>query len=116
MTFDQARFSAVQALCNHSVSGVVIMKAYLQFGGAALGLPNGPFETVSVPVKKSILWWQEKGLQQTATGYGRKLTTPYMVQWEGRWRRVYCCQFSNAGTLYIGKPGAWLATVDIWPV
>lgn len=90
------------------------MKAYLQFGGSALGLPDGPFETVSVPVKESILWWQEKGLPQTATGFGRKLATPYVVQWEGRWRRVYRCQRGNAGTLYIGKPGAWLATVDLW--
>jgi hypothetical protein len=49
------------------------------------------------------LWWQEKGLTQTASGYGRKLTTPYKVKFNGRWRRVYCCQFSNAGTLYIGR-------------
>lgn len=90
------------------------MKAYLQFGGAALGSPNGPFETVSVQVKESLLWWQEKGLAQTATGYGRKLTTHYMVHWEGRWRRVYCCRIGNAATLYIGKPGAWLATVDMF--
>lgn len=86
------------------------MKAYLQFGKA-----GEPMQTVSVPVKKSILPWQEQGLQQTASGYGRKLTTPYMVHWEGRWRRVYCCQISNAGTFYIGKPGAWVATVDVWP-
>ena len=84
------------------------MKAYLQFGKA-----GEPMQTISVPVKESPLEWQTRGLQETASGYGRKLTTRYMVQWAGRWRRVYCCLISNAGTCYIGKPGAWLATVDI---
>ena len=42
-------------------------------------------------------------------GYGRKITTNYMVKTAGsnRWRRVYCCIFGNSGTLYIeskGKP------------
>ena len=26
-----------------------------------------------------------------------------MVKFEGKWRRVYVCQYSNAGTAYIGK-------------
>jgi len=26
-----------------------------------------------------------------------------MVKHNGKWRRVYCCIFSNIGTLYIGK-------------
>lgn len=29
------------------------------------------------------LWWQQQGLQQTATGYGRKLVTEYMIQCPG---------------------------------
>jgi hypothetical protein len=91
------------------------MKAFLQFGGAALGMPAGPFQTIEVPAKYVPLPWQERGLQETATGYGRRLTSPYMVRWEGRWRRVYVAQFSNAGTAYIGKPGAWIATVDVEP-
>ncbi|AEG53163.1 hypothetical protein [Sinorhizobium meliloti] len=85
-----------------------LLKAYLQFGKA-----GEPMQTVSVPVKESPLWFHDKGLQQTASGYGLKLATPYMVKWNGRWRRVYCCQISNAGTCYIGKPGDWLAIVDI---
>ena len=53
------------------------------------------------------LWWHEKGLQQTASGYGKKLTTPWKAHHNGRLYRVYCVCFSNAGTLYIlpgGKP------------
>lgn len=49
------------------------------------------------------LWWQSKNLQQTASGYGRRLTTPYKVEVNGKWRRVYCCCYSNNGTLYIGN-------------
>ena len=43
------------------------------------------------------------GLQWTASGYGRRIPTRYMVQWRGVWRRVYVCQISNAGTAYIGN-------------
>lgn len=60
------------------------MKAYLQFGGAACGLPNGPFQTVSVECKETTA--PRSGMTQT--GYGAKLPTPYMVKWEGKWRRV----------------------------
>lgn len=40
---------------------------------------------------------------QNQNGYGKKITTRYKVQIEGstRWYRVYCCIFSNIGTLYI---------------
>ena len=53
------------------------------------------------------LWWHLEGRQQTASGYGRKLTTPYKIEYNGRLYRVYCICFSNAGTYYIlpaGKP------------
>ena len=61
-------------------------------------------ETESVLVY-APLWWHTKGLQQTATGYGRKLTTPYKVEHNGRMYRVYAIQFSNLGTLYILPKG-----------
>jgi hypothetical protein len=47
------------------------------------------------------LWWHEKGLQQTATGYGCKLTTPYKVDYMGRKRRVYARCISNVSSLYV---------------
>jgi len=43
------------------------------------------------------------GLSYTATGYGSRLPTQYMVKVVNRWRRVYCVCFSNVGTLYIGN-------------
>lgn len=47
------------------------------------------------------LWWHTAGKQQTASNYGRRLTTSIEVRWNGRWRRVYTCCYSNAGTSYI---------------
>ena len=63
----------------------------------------------------SPLWWHERGLQQTASGYGRKLTTPYKVEHNGRLYRVYCISVSNSASLYIlpgGKP-LYLANSNI---
>ena len=59
--------------------------------------------------KDAPLWWQERGLSYTATGYGRKIPTRIMVKLPGsnRWRRVYCCCFSNSGTCYVEVPGGW---------
>ena len=36
-------------------------------------------------------------------GYGRKIPVRYKVKIKGsnRWYRVYCCIFSNSGTLYV---------------
>jgi hypothetical protein len=86
--------------------------AFLQFGGAFTQQPNGPFLTAEVPIKEYPLWWQKQGLSQTASGYGRKLTSSKMVFWAGRWRRVYVCCYSNAGTAYIMQGGKPIATVN----
>ncbi len=53
-------------------------------------------ETIEAP-----LWWHTKGLMQTATGYGRKLTQSYKVKYNGRFYRVYATCFSNVASLYI---------------
>ena len=53
------------------------------------------------------LWWQEKGLSYTTTGYGRKIPTAKMIKDQGRLKRVYCCIYSNIGTCYILRKGVW---------
>lgn len=58
---------------------------------------------IEVESKESPLYWQEKGLTYTATGYGKRIPTRYMVRYNGKWRRVYCAIYSNIGTCYIGK-------------
>lgn len=61
--------------------------------------------------KDSPLPWQERGLMYTATGYGRKIPTRQMIKVNGKWRRVYCCIFSNIGTCYIGNLFAKTGTI-----
>ena len=83
------------------------MIAYLKVPGSKGFETTTPFDA-----KESPLRWQEQGLMETADGYGRQLTTVYMVKVRNRWRRVYACQIANAGTLYIGKPGEWEYIVE----
>ena len=64
-----------------------------------------PLYLEDLETKEKPLWWQERGLMYTATGYGRKIPTSKMVKYKGRWRRVYCCIFSNSGTCYIINNG-----------
>ena len=59
--------------------------------------------------KQVLLPWQRMGLQQTRDGYGKKLTTTWMIRRHGetRWRRVYAVCFSNAASHYVlikGEP------------
>jgi hypothetical protein len=60
--------------------------------------------------KDEPLWWHKQGLSYTASGYGKKIPTAKMVKLPGskRWRRVYCCIFSNAGTCYVDTPKGWI--------
>lgn len=61
-----------------------------------------PYTWVDAP-----MWWHLKGLSETATGYGRKLNSGRLVKLkDGRSRRVYVTQFSNAGTTWIIMDGA----------
>ena len=42
---------------------------------------------------------------QTRSGYGGKIPTSVMINYDGRWHRVYVMQYSNAGTAYIIQGG-----------
>lgn len=53
------------------------------------------------PLLDSPLWWHKLGLQQTASGYGSKLTNSFKTWFQGRWRRVYTMCWSDSGTCYI---------------
>ena len=60
-----------------------------------------PYEILDRPLP-----WQRAGLQQTASGYGRKLTSSRVVRLpDGRERRIYVTQYSNAGTAWIVLDG-----------
>ena len=53
----------------------------------------------------SPLWWHKKGLQQTASGYGSILTTPWKALYNGRRYRVYATCFSNVAIHWIESKG-----------
>lgn len=89
------------------------MKAYLHFGGAFTDEQPCPRLTTSTEAKQSYLEWQKRGLTYTSMGYGKRIPTTYMVKHEGRWKRVYCAIYSNAGTCYIESNRKPIATVDI---
>lgn len=52
-------------------------------------------------VKIDALEWQKQGLQYTSTGYGAKIPTQYKAFVNGKFRRVYCRVFGNAGTCFV---------------
>ena len=70
---------------------------------------NAPY---TVTIKQ--LWWQKRGLMQTATGYGRKLTTEYMLALPDSPRpyRVYAICYSNVASFYILRKGERLFLRD----
>ena len=76
------------------------LQAYLQHRTSE----KGPFSTESVEVKREPMAHHLVGLSFTASGYGSRIPTEYMVKWQGCWRRVYCRIYSNSGTLYIRVP------------
>ena len=47
------------------------------------------------------MWYHAKNLQQTTSGYGKKLNSGYKINLNGRLLRVYVAIFSNNGTMYV---------------
>jgi hypothetical protein len=43
----------------------------------------------------------EAPLNRSATGYGPKIPTRYMVRIGARWHRVYMMQYGNSGSAYV---------------
>ena len=67
------------------------------------------YRRITVPESSLIEkkpWWMLRGLSESTSGYGAKLNSGYMIKFEGRIRRIYVCQFSNAGTCYIKYKGS----------
>lgn len=74
--------------------------AFIHFGEG-----SEPRLTVAVENKVAPMEHHKRGLQWTTSGYGSKIPTERMVKYEGRWRRVYCAQYSNVGTFYVVMQG-----------
>ena len=67
-----------------------------------------------LPNRITPLWWQARGLSYTRSGYGKRIPTTRMVQLPGSvvWRRVYVCQYGNAGTAYVLHGEDWIVIRD----
>ena len=63
------------------------------------------YETDKLQVKIELLNWQQRGLQQTASGFGNKLTSEYKVKLNKCWYRVYYKLYSNIGQFFIVQKG-----------
>ena len=70
-----------------------------------VGHLRGKETSDTVAVKCDPLWWHDQGLQQTATGYGKKLTTPYKAFFLNRWYRVYATCCGNVASHWIVARG-----------
>ena len=90
------------------------LTAFLHFGGPFTDKQPCCKLTIGTACKIDLLEWQKKGLSYTSTGYGRKIPTQYKVLHENKWKRVYCCIYSNSGTFYIESDRKPVATVDIY--
>jgi hypothetical protein len=51
------------------------------------------------------LWWHKQGLTQTASGYGRKLTTENKINFCGKLYRLYVTIYSNVGSVWFTVKG-----------
>lgn len=49
--------------------------------------------------------WQKRGLQETATGYGAKLTMSIKINFNGRLYRLYCTRYAGAGSVWFAAKG-----------
>jgi hypothetical protein len=49
--------------------------------------------------------WQKRGLSQTASGYGGKLTGSRKINFNGKLYRIYHTQYSNAGSAWFTVKG-----------
>lgn len=49
--------------------------------------------------------WQKRGLQQTASGYGRKLNSGFKIHFDGKLRRLYATCYSNAASVWFEFKG-----------
>lgn len=74
----------------------MVSASWIDDNGQVRYLPE-PYTILDRP-----LWWHLYGLTQTASGYGRKLTSSRCVRLSnGRLRRIYVTAFSNSGTAWI---------------
>jgi hypothetical protein len=72
----------------------------LQPWAGHFGLFASPEDLIDAPLD-----WQKAGLQQTASGYGSRLTSPRKIHFNGKLYRLYVTQYGNAGSVWFVAGG-----------
>lgn len=59
--------------------------------------------------RSELIWnppkWMERGFQETASGYGKRLNSGWMINFEGRKYRIYVTIYSNSGSSWFKSKG-----------
>ena len=71
--------------------------------GAVAGAGN--LYAMATELVSSPLPWQQHGLQETATGYGGKLTSSFKIMFENKLRRLYVSCYGNSGSTWFMTKG-----------
>lgn len=69
---------------------------------------NGEFERIYCDRSELIdspTEWQKMGLQETASGYGRRLNSGLKISFNGKLYRIYTTIFSNLGSSWFKTKG-----------
>lgn len=69
---------------------------------------TGQFPRISADRKELVYDppdWMRRGLQETASGYGRRLNSGLKISFNGRLYRIYITIFSNNGTAWFKTKG-----------
>ena len=70
------------------------------FGGTYVRIFADRTDLIDAPLD-----WQKRGLQQTASGYGAKLTTRYKIAFNDKVYRLYATCYGNASTVWFKNKG-----------
>lgn len=65
----------------------------------------GSLVSVHGDLVDSPLDWQKRGLQQTASGYGARLTTSWKINFNGKLFRLYATCYGNAASVWFKAKG-----------
>jgi hypothetical protein len=57
------------------------------------------------PTSEKLLGWQKMHLSKTASGYGGKIPTSYVIRDGKKTKRVYCTIWSNSGSCWFFRNG-----------
>lgn len=72
-------------------------------------LPSSVFAGWIQAMREELVYdppdWMRRGLQETASGYGKRLNSGLKIHFEGRLRRIYVTIFSNSGTAWFNCKG-----------